>query len=278
MKHTRKHLAILLAAILLLGLAACGNTETNNTTTTNADSTEDPMPFVQTIVLYADFSGGSERAEELELIKEEVFETEDEVTIQLLAKSLSEWSGLDFTLNSATIDGSSAYVDWAAASTLVAGLDDREQKEDFHFFDAVSLNWFMMDSLATTIKGNFSEVTEVYYATDGKPLVFEEQPGLTELPVDQPYEGSAFFAAHADGRGDLIEMTQEQAEFILAEALGERVTKEAPIEFIRKIEDGGKEYYTFALGNTGPYFAVDMEGELYDYDMVNGEYEPFAYG
>ena len=37
---------------------------------------------------------------------------------------------------------------------LVAGLDDREQKEEFFFFDYDSQCWFMMDSLWRTLTEN----------------------------------------------------------------------------------------------------------------------------
>lgn len=56
-------------------------------------------------------------------------------------------------------------MDWAADSTLIAGLDDREQKEEFHFFDADSMRWFMMDSLWQTLKENFNR--DIYYTMNG---------------------------------------------------------------------------------------------------------------
>jgi hypothetical protein len=72
-------------------------------------------------------------------------------------------------------------------------------------FDAVSLNWFMMDSLAETLKQNM-DVTTVYYSADGGPVTFTNpedmaSQGLPELSVDQPYEGSAFFVSHAGAQG-----------------------------------------------------------------------------
>ena len=47
------------------------------------------------ITLVADFSSGSEQAEELDLIRRETRTVED-ATPQALAQALSEWSGLDF--------------------------------------------------------------------------------------------------------------------------------------------------------------------------------------
>lgn len=124
-----------------------------------------------------------------------------------LADGLSEWTGLDFKLNDIAFpDEESVIVDWSKDSSFIAGIGDRAFKEGFHFYDAVSLNWFMMDSLAATLKKNL-EITAVYYQSDAQPLTFPNPEdmatqGLPELPVDQPYEGSAFFIAHAGGRGE----------------------------------------------------------------------------
>jgi hypothetical protein len=161
-----------------------------------------------TLTLYADMSAGS-TAEGLISTKEIELPLEDEpastaVLAMMLADELSAWTGLDFTLNDVTIDGDDAIVDWSADSTLIAGLGDREQKPEFHMFDAISENWFMMDSLATTLKNNLA-ITTVYYSCDGGPVTFINPvdmaaEGLPELPVDQPYEGSVFFVSHADAQ------------------------------------------------------------------------------
>ena len=164
--------------------------------------------------LFADFSAGSTDAEprlnDIPLPPGNEMPSSNALVAFFLADSLSEWTGLDFTLNDVAFgEEGSITVDWSADSTLIAGLGGRAQKEDFRFFDAVSLNWFMMDSLALTLKHNLP-VTTVYYCSDGKPVAFVNQgdmvaQGLPILPVDQPYEGSAFFAAHLGGRGDFIE-------------------------------------------------------------------------
>ena len=67
--------------------------------------------------------------------------TVTEVTGQTLAECLSQWTGLDFTLNSAVVDGTTAHVDWAPDSTLIAGLnpvdvfpaDEPYKGSAFHF-------------------------------------------------------------------------------------------------------------------------------------------------
>ena len=167
------------------------------------------------VTLLADFSAGSSSSDTETRLKEIPLPPGNEVpasnalTAFFLADSLTEWTGLDFTLNDVVFgEDGSITVDWSAGSTLIAGLDDRAQKEDFRFFDTVTLNWFMMDSFAQTLKRNLP-VTTVYYCSDGAPLTFTNQEdmaaqGLPILPVDQPYEGSAFFVAHVGGRGDII--------------------------------------------------------------------------
>lgn len=203
-KIIRTVLALTCAVALTTSLVACNNTvkqeDTTALTTENpaALTTENPSALT-TFVIYADFSNGSADAEENGLIEEDVFETQTPQTVEDLAAALTRWSGLDFTLESVRIDGKSAYVDWAANSTLVAGLDERELKEGFRFYDADSLNWFMMDSLARTIKGNLA-IDTVYYSQGGNPLTFPDGQGIgfEKLPVDQPYEGSAFFFTHSE--------------------------------------------------------------------------------
>ncbi|MCL2077026.1 MAG: hypothetical protein FWH08_01305 [Oscillospiraceae bacterium] len=162
--------------------------------------------------LVADFSNGSpeplHRFYEVELTKPLDDKSFTDISMEL-AGHLSSWTGLNFTLNSVTLDGDKLIVDWSENSTLMTGIG-RVRREDFDLEDAASVNWFMMDSLASTLKQNAPffagmEVT-VYYNSDGKPLQFansEEMAliGMSGLPTDQPYEGSAFFVALANGAG-----------------------------------------------------------------------------
>lgn len=225
-------LTILLCLALTLTLAACGrslpsNSSVQNQTVSDANSTSNGQPSTDAaspdsddktyyLTLYADFSGSSTSEpgnldDHIRDIKVGPLPIENEpaspsLIAFYLADELSAWTGLDFTLNDVRFDEDSITVDWSKNSTLISGLDDREQKDDFHFYDAVSLNWFMMDSLAMTLKNNLS-ITTVYYCSDGQPITFPNPEdmaaqGLSELAVDQPYEGSAFFRAHAGGKGE----------------------------------------------------------------------------
>jgi hypothetical protein len=192
---TKQVLPILL--ILVISLCVCG---------VSAQTPEG----VFNLILCADFSNGSSAGTVEENPIALPFESEPAAPSQIafaLADGLKEWTGLDFNVNDVSFpDEESIIVDWSKDSTLIAGLDEREFKEGFRFDDAVSLNWFMMDSLATTLKRNM-EVTTVYYQSEGQPLTFTNPEdmagqGLPVLPIDQPYEGSVFFVSHAGGMGE----------------------------------------------------------------------------
>lgn len=119
-----------LTILLCLALSACSGTKTE----VISKETKSPSPASspkesesKEIILYANFSAGSERGEELDLIQSKRV-TVKEISAEILANELSQWSGLDFTINSATVWENRLTVDWSAESTLIANLDDREQK------------------------------------------------------------------------------------------------------------------------------------------------------
>lgn len=118
-----------------------------------------------------------------------------------IAALLSEWTGLDFTLNSVRMVENGLLVDWSKDSTLLAGLGEKAQKEGFHFYDAASLNWFMLDSLAFSLNNNL-QVSFVYYCTDGEALDLEGMTaeGQTLLPVDEPYYSSYYYVSQSVGQ------------------------------------------------------------------------------
>jgi hypothetical protein len=219
-------LSILLILVIGMGLISCGDKdkeqssadktiadESNSAATKKLDSTTTTGTLEKlSLTLYADFSNGFSNGN----IKEKMIKVslENEPASQslialALADGLSEWTGLNFTLNDVSFpDDESIIVDWSKNSTLIKGLGDLEPNQGFHFYDAVSLNWFMMDSLATTLKNNM-EITKIYYQSEAQPVTFPNPEdmatqGLPELPIDQTYEGSAFFLSRAGdiGQGD----------------------------------------------------------------------------
>lgn len=185
-------------AILLLGvlLSGCGNNVNNSGSAPDSSSAAEK----KTAVLYTNLTTGTESPD----IKEHKWEYSGELTTQELAEGLSRLTGLDFIFV-ASVGKDKLVIDWAADSTLLANLDDRKQKEDFRFSDADSLRWFMMDSLWLTLTKNL-KVEDLYYTMKGgQKLAFAELYPVREFPADLPYMGSAFFFAHADGKGGLIE-------------------------------------------------------------------------
>ncbi len=196
-----KIILAMLTLLLCLSLTACGGTgkstesETSSTSSTEdntAESTDDET--AQSDILYAVFGA--------EDVKEYTIEyTGAPKNAEELAKELSELTGLDFFITADKTDDG-WIVDWSADSTLIAGLNGREQKEDFFFFEHDSLSWFMMDSLCRTLTENL-EAENIYYTMDGgKKLVLKEISLVKEFPSDIPYMGSEFYKAHSDERGD----------------------------------------------------------------------------
>lgn len=244
--------------------AAVSETVTESVTEAAAESSETTTQTeaenAQSEVLYAVFAADDVREYPVE-------NTGAKKTAEELAAALTELTGLDFTVTVTTVD-EGLVVDWSADSTLVAGLDDREQKEEFHFFDNVSLNWFMMDSLCHTLTENLG-VEIVYYTMDGgKELVVKEMPSSAVFPVDVPYMGSEFYEAHDDVKGD--------GEFARTKGLW-RLDGETDAASIEMDGEGGFTMY-YASGSveaSGYIECVDEydDGSIFRYDLYNGEGE-----
>ena len=180
-------------------------------------------------VLCADFTLGDASAQDA--VKRYTVEIEGELSAEALAKALSELTGLDFSIAAAPAPDGLA-VDWAKDSTLVAGLDDRAQKEEFFMYDVESLSWFMMDSLRATLKENL-DIENVYYTMDGgKDLTLENLSPVSSFEADQPYMGSAFYCAQSNGAG--------QAE-VTIDGIGERAGN-ASLEEVVMALDTRREY------------------------------------
>ena len=191
----KRSVFLALAMLICLLLAACGSTPSPDASSSQpAESSQSAEESTQTDILYAVFYA--------EDVKEyPITYTGTQKTAEELAQELSELTGLDFIITASQVDDG-WIVDWAADSTLVAGLDDREQKEDFFFFDQDSLSWFMMDSLWRTLTENL-DAENIYYTMDGgRELVLEKMSSVNAIPSDTPYMGSGFYFAHDDVQGD----------------------------------------------------------------------------
>lgn len=192
----KKRSIFLTLAILICLLSACGRASSSGDSASSkqAEPLQSEEESTQTDILYAVFSAEDVKEYPIEYIG-------DKKTAEELAGELTGLTGLDFFITASKTDDG-WIVDWAADSTLIAGLDDREQKEEFHFFDHDSLCWFMMDSLWRTLTENLN-AENIYYTMDGgRELFFEELYSVNVFPSDIPYMGSEFYFAHADVRGD----------------------------------------------------------------------------
>ena len=192
----KKRSIFLTLAILICLLSACGRASSSGDSASSkqAKPLQSEEESTQTDILYAVFSAEDVKEYPIEYIG-------DKKTAEELAGELTGLTGLDFFITASKTDDG-WIVDWAADSTLIAGLDDREQKEEFHFFDHDSLCWFMMDSLWRTLTENLN-AENIYYTMDvGRELFFEELYSVNVFPSDIPYMGSEFYFAHADVRGD----------------------------------------------------------------------------
>ncbi|MGX8701223.1 hypothetical protein [Caproiciproducens sp.] len=270
MKKQKRRVFTLFCA-LALALTACGGAAPGSSGQPESSPSSAPQLSGVSVSLYADFSAGNPDGEAGGRVKRKTVEMDAAPSVEALADALSEWSGLDFSLASARTDANGAYADWSAASTLVRGLDDREQKEDFHFFDSVSLNWFMMDSLARTVKANLP-VKTVYYSMDGgKELRFTNPEdmaaqGLPALPADQPYEGSAFFVTHSGGSsgGDDEPPYWDGLDFGPNLEYSEEYKLQGdPGDYLNAAEAGKRVFETLRDGGHIPNYSKDK-----DYKMV----------
>lgn len=195
---TMKTLSKLLIFVLVaaLALAGCQQPVSEPDPTPEPDpapappTDPDPAPGEHDAVLYAAFH-------EPDDIKTYNTTYDGELSPDMLANGLSELTGLDFSITYMEQSDGSILIFWNNDSTLIAGLGDGEQKDDFHFFDVDSLNWFMLDSLYYTLKENLDYSAIYYMQEDGQPLSLQDMSPVPPIPANQPYEGSAPY------RGDM---------------------------------------------------------------------------
>ncbi len=193
----KKIFVLLLSCLLTMVFASCSEQPTiqptipqteqaaNNNQTGNENNVLNEKAS-NSATLYAVFSNNASGIDEYSL------DYQGELTIEMLAEGLSELTGLSFDINTTSIGNGVANVDWSTDSFLIAGLGEDPQKEEFFFYDNVSLNWFMMDSLYVTILNNF-DVTEVYYTMNGlQQLIPTDMSGI-EFPINSSYKGSDYY-------------------------------------------------------------------------------------
>lgn len=231
MKKTKRLLSILLVlSLMALMLTACKNKapseDTSNTTLpTDQDQSSDSKIEAEDgkngemlgtdetehiATLVADMSLGNAEGETDGLISRYEYGYDGELTISILAQGLSELTGLDFAINEWDAYQSASVV-WSSQATFIVGLGEIQQKDEFYVYDNESLAWFMMDSMYRTIIENYGgEGLEVYYMMDGNQPLRLNLSYPSEFSTEEPYMGSPFYFAHADGFGDEDGFYEEQ--------------------------------------------------------------------
>lgn len=288
----KKTISLLLLATLIISMSACnGNSQSQNPQTTPPaqTQTESAPPSSQaadgelpgepenTAVLIADFSNGSSDLN----IEQYELGYSGELTPEILLDGLTKLTGLDFIAD-VTPTQLGILVDWKNESTLIANLDGREQKEEFHFFDSDTMRWFMMDSLYRTLIENFGE-EDVFYSMDGeRELEFEQLHPVSVFPINIPYMGSPFYFNHADGRGFIY--NEDEASDYLLEKLTEAgyVTNGTAV---LADPDGGDSwfgdmavwYFDWGLNTSEKFtaekhFAITYDWEMWEYNALDDEW------
>ncbi|MGN0665281.1 MAG: hypothetical protein ACI4KF_02010 [Huintestinicola sp.] len=210
-------------------LAACGSetlsNETTSSETTSSETTSGETTSGETTSseLHSDESNSSESPESSQSeaensdpvvlyavygyteigyeINEYTYDNGGNMNADVFADGLSELTGLDFIITASQTDDG-LIVDWDSNSTLIAGLNGREQNQEFFFYDHDSLSWFMMDSLWHTLSENLG-TENIYYTMDGgKELTPKDLYPISSIPSDSPYMGSIFYHTHSDVQGD----------------------------------------------------------------------------
>ncbi len=176
-----KIIAIILTACLTFVLASCSQEDSTPQIPAKDEATQNQLtetaPNVNSTVIYAVFSPNEEGVDKYPL------DYTGDLTVDMIADALTSLTGLNFSINSATIENGVATIDWSTESYLIAGLGDEPQNENFFFYDNVSLNWFMMNSLYLSVFNNLS-VTKVFYTMDGGKQLVPTEMGTT-FPLGQ---------------------------------------------------------------------------------------------
>ena len=166
----KKVLLIGLAIILALAVTACEISSDNSAVSSSPsvspvaspspEVTPSAEPNMMVGTLCAVFSADD--------IREVDFGYEEGMLTPIdIADALSDLTGLNFKMDY-EIDpaNNTVTVDWAETSSLATGQPPEIQDEDYFFFDVVSLRWFMLNSMCTSIRENLGDM-DVFYSVNG---------------------------------------------------------------------------------------------------------------
>lgn len=159
----RSILSLILIFILLAGLpslAACDKQE-DDTDTSNAEETGidlmDPETVLAEVQTVMPSSSGRPKVTRHALIYKK-----GELSVEFIADRLTELTGLNFTVSAKQDEDGTFTINWDADSTLIKGLDSAAPKEGFNLQSEEDLSWFMLNSLAYSVRKNLGE-NDVYY-------------------------------------------------------------------------------------------------------------------
>ncbi len=192
----KKQLSIILTLLILL--AACGN-----------DS--------QTATLYAVINAGDANGNGA-IINEYPLTYQGDLTIEVLAKGLSDLTGYSF--NAQSLASSEIFtIDWAMDSALFTDLLAAQPKDEFVLDSPNDIRWFMLDSLWLSISKNLNQSQISFTMNGGQPFDAGLYP-LTSFAPNQPYLGSNIYrhsqAADAAPNQENTALNQADADQIAA--------------------------------------------------------------
>ena len=221
--------------------------------------------------LYADFSAGNVVSH----MESYDVDYTGELDAGRLADMLSEMTGLDFIIDVTMQGTGNMVVDWQPESTLISGIGDRVQHEEFYFENDESLGWFMLDSLARTIWGNMDTGEgELYYTMNGgEQLVVPGMPEWVAFLSEVPYAGSAAYRAARDNTYSDVFLVA------LQDVLGDARTAGKTFMEQGEVVVAGEKCILFALGTdtaaaftVEAYFAVGPTGNVYQMEGSDGSW------
>ncbi len=267
----KKIIALFLAACLTLTMVACGSDSSSSTPTSSSTpaSSQSPENEEKTAILYTAFSLGGTDGSEYNVTQHD-FKYKGDLTIEKLAEGLTELTGYDFSIEVLSVGEGSAAIEWKKDSALaIAGSGMIEPKEGFMIMEITQINWFLLDSLYTTVSENLG-ITEIYYQAEGNldNIVNHPETGSAFTP-GMVYLGSNFYKNHSGNVGD------DEAVYALTKGKWQ-LEGDHTKEYFEMDGEGG---ISLILGDGTPMLGGYLEYVDFDYTVTysifrddNGEY------
>lgn len=168
----KKFLSLVLVIVMVSSLAGCVSlggvsVEEDNVSSEIAVSSEEKVDNndgdVLVGTLFTVFS-------QYDILEHDFGYVDGSLTAERIAEALSALTGLNFEITSQyDAENNILRIDWAPSSSLALGEPADPQLEEFFFYEADSLRWFMLNSLSRTIRENIGEV-DIFYTVNGEDL------------------------------------------------------------------------------------------------------------